>query len=67
MHVTLRAEIATIFGPNVVRQFPHAIQKYTKFENFASHIASKLCNFTHSGTLMPGYQFVYLAKIDKKS
>jgi hypothetical protein len=47
MHVTLRAEIATIFGPNVVRQFPHAIQKYTKFANFASRIATKLCNFTH--------------------
>jgi hypothetical protein len=34
----LRAKIPTIFGPNVVGmwwEFPHAIQKYTKFANFA--------------------------------
>jgi hypothetical protein len=51
----LRAEITTIFGPNVVAiSARNLIQKYTIFANLQGYIfhilqrfATKLCNFTH--------------------
>jgi hypothetical protein len=59
----LRAEIATIFGPNVVA-IQHAIQKYPKFANLQGyifrilqHFATTLCNFTHFSMLFRGIYF----------
>jgi hypothetical protein len=49
------------------QQFPHAIQKYTKFANFArfdftflilQHFATKHCNFTHF-TMLSGDLFAF--------
>jgi hypothetical protein len=63
----LRAVIATIFGPKMVAISAYAIQKNTKFANFArlyfphilQHFATKLCNFTHFSMLFPGIYFFW--------
>jgi hypothetical protein len=56
-------KLLALFDPNVV-QFPHSIQKYAKFANFAGyifrilqHFANKLRNFTHFNTLFPRIYF----------
>jgi hypothetical protein len=66
----LRAEIATIFGPNVVA-ISAALQKYTKFAKLQGYIfrilqrfATKLCNFTN---FLVYYfrEYTFFAKIKK--
>jgi hypothetical protein len=54
----LRAEIATIFSPNVV-----AISKFAKFARlYVPHFATKICNFTNFRTLFQEVYF-FFAKI----
>jgi hypothetical protein len=60
----LRAEIATIFGPNVVAI---SATQYKSIQNLQTvqgyifrilqHFATKLCNFTHFSVLFPGIYF----------